>query len=125
MSDYNYLEAVKKDLEEFLHQNKYYPEPLEDFDSYVERIACKLEHDNDDITGMDSGSYTCNTAEAREYIFSNMTLCLDALSYFDEEDYTVFDLYNNAEMVDCYIRYYVLFNEIDIEEIAKKFYKNS
>lgn len=125
MTDYNYLEAVTKDLEEVLQQDKYRPEPAEDFDAYIARIIDQLEGNNTDITGWDAGSYTCNTAEAREYIFSNMTLCLSALSYFDEEGYPVFDLYYNAEQVDCYIRYYVLFNDIDIKEIAKKFYKNS
>lgn len=125
MTDYNYLEAVKEDLEEVLQQDEYQPKPAEDFDAYIARIIDQLEGDSTDITGLEAGSYTCNAAKAREYIFSNMTLCLSALSYFDEEDYSVFDLYNNAEEVDCYIRYYVLFNEINIEEIAKKFYKNS
>lgn len=125
MTDYNYLEAVKEDLEEVLQRDEYQPKPAEDFDTYIARITDQLEGDNTDITGWNAGSYTCNTNEAREYIFSNMALCLSALSYFDEEGYSVFDLYNNAELVDCYIRYYVLFNEINIEEIAKKFYKNS
>ena len=125
MSNYNYLEAVEKDLEEVLQRDEYQPKPTEDFDAYIERIISQLEKDSTDITGWKAGSYTCNTAAAREYIFSNMTLCLSTLSYFDEEDYSIFDLYNNAELVDCYIRYYVLFNEIDIEEIAEKFYKNS
>lgn len=125
MTDYNYLEAVKKDLEEVLQQYEYQPKPAEDFDTYIARITSQLEEDSTDITGWEAGSYTCNAAKAREYIFSNMTLCLSALIHFGQEDYYVFDLYNNAETVDCYIRYYVLFNEINIEEIAKKFYKNS
>lgn len=125
MSNYNYLIAVEIDLEEVLQRDEYQSEPTEDFDTYIRRIINQLEENSADITGLEAGSYTCNAAKAREYIFSNMTLCLSALSYFDEEDYSVFDLYRNAEVVDCYIRHYVLFNEINIEEIAKKFYKNS
>lgn len=125
MSGYNYLIAVKEDLEEVLQRDEYQPEPTEDFDTYVKRVISQLEEDSADITGWKVGSYTCNAAKAREYIFSNMPLCLSALSYFNEEDYSVFDLYQNAELVDCDIRHYVLFNEINIEEIAKKFYKNS
>lgn len=114
MSKYNYYEAIKQDVRDWL--NEEFKEGI-DFSTMDSDERCDFEQTiNDDlwtcdsVTGNASGSYTFNSEVAKGYILDNLDLlreacemmgCLSSLSekFFDEQNY---------EWCDVTIRCYLL-----------------
>ena len=80
MSNYNYFEAVKADVQNYLRD--YEREDDESLEEYRERLYDGLWYD-DGVTGNGSGSYTFNTAEARKYVLAGIEQVLEACQEFD------------------------------------------
>lgn len=81
MNNYNYFEAVKADVQNRLRD--YEPrgddEPLGE---YRERLYVDFWTD-DCVTGNGSGSYTFNTAKAREYVLAGVEQVAEACRELD------------------------------------------
>lgn len=120
---YNYLEAVKNDIMEYLENDA--PEIDKD-DLFYNRseLEEKLNDElwiNDSVTGNASGSYTFNTWKAEEYLCHNLDLLEEACYCFG------FDvgkaIKKGAEHCDVTIRCYLLGSAISevLDEIEEKF----
>ena len=116
--DYNYREAIKADVIDFIECNI-------DFSKYenAEDLAWRLEEllwGDDGVTGNASGSYTFNTYQAEEYICHNWELLNEALSEFGWDGINIAD--KGAEWCDVLIRCYLLPGAIDeaLEEMAEE-----
>lgn len=109
---YNYLEAVKEDVKEYIAENI----DLSEFGD-IEELKEKLNEDlwiNDSVTGNASGSYTCNRAKAKEYVDDNKELVIEMSEEFGCKDQVMNWWYsNNYEAIDCSIRCYLLNQVID------------
>ena len=103
MEKYNYYEAVKEDVKQY----------IEDHDVKVttsnrEDLEQELYNDmfiSDSVTGNASGSYTFNTWKAEENLCHNLDLLKEAFSEFGEPS---FDMLESAESCDVTIRCYLL-----------------
>jgi hypothetical protein len=104
---YNYLEAMKNDIEEYINENINL-EDYEDKDELEQYLNDEL-WTEDSVTGNASGSYTFNSYEAKENLEGNEDLvremcqefCIDAETIADKflnEDYEYFDV-----SVRCYL----------------------
>ena len=103
MEKYNYLEAVKNDVKEYMEENNITKVTEELYDILI---------DEDSVTGNMSGSYTLNTWQAEENLCHNMDLLKQAIDEFSTEPNY------NPEMCDVIIRCYLLrdaLNEIEEE----------
>ena len=105
---YNYYDAVKADVLEYIRDNV----DLADYDD-LDDLAEKLEETlwiDDSVTGNASGSYTFNSYVAKEYIFDNMDLVEEMASDFciDLSDIGRNFLQGNWEWFDVSIRCYIL-----------------
>lgn len=104
---YNYLEAVKEDVKEYIEENI----DLSEFGD-IEELKEKLNEDlwiNDSVTGNASGSYTCNGAKAKKYVDDNKELIVEMAEEFGCKDQVMNWWYsNNYEAIDCSIRCYLL-----------------
>lgn len=118
---YDYREAVKNDVMEYI-KNNYTTEEIKENLSYSrakENFMEKLHDDmwiEDSVTGNASGSYTFNAYKAEEYICHNMELLKEALEEFGcSIDY----LEKGAEACDVTIRCYLLYGAISeaLEEL--------
>lgn len=118
---YDYKEAVKNDVMEYIKDN-YTTEEIKENLSYSrakENFMEKLHDDmwiEDSVTGNASGSYTFNAYKAEEYICHNMELLKEALEEFGcSIDY----LEKGAEACDVTIRCYLLYGAISeaLEEL--------
>ena len=107
MNTYNYNEAVKADVKEYI-QERYTTEEI------IEGLAEREEFDEklynemwtaDAVTGNGSGSYTFSTWQAEENLCHNMDLLADAL---DDFGYGFSDIERGAEFCDVTIRCYLL-----------------
>lgn len=102
--EYNYHEAVKADVTEYITENlKHYT-----FDD-VEDLANQLEQDlwiDDSVTGNASGSYTFSTWKAEDYLSHNWDLLAEALREFGCDDVNALE--KGAEWCDVLIRCYLL-----------------
>lgn len=86
MQKYNYLEAVKDDVETWLVDNSSQFEKIKDnnkIDGVIDWDGVKSDlneilWNEDSITGNGSGSYTFNSEKAREYVLS------DGLQYLED-----------------------------------------
>lgn len=109
MEKYDYYEAVKEDLKQYI-TDYYNPISAED----VERIdKDTLLYDafmSDAVTGNASGSYTFNTWDAEENLCHNMDLLEEAANEFDDG---LELLGRGAEACDVTVRCYVLGQVID------------
>lgn len=94
--DYNYFEAIKEDVKEYLKETS-----ERDFDTLYDEMFV-----DDSITGNASGSYTFSTWQAEENIAHNMDLLKEALEEFGG-DYGE-ALEKGAEYCDVTIRCYLL-----------------
>ena len=118
MSEYNYREAVKDDVLEYIKNEI-------DFTDYetLEELEGKLNDDlftADSVTGNASGSYTFSTYQAEENIAHNWDLLQEALEEFGNEESPIS---KGAEWCDVTIRCY-LFGECiasALEEIEDDF----
>lgn len=109
MTNYNYLEEMKKDIRTHLEDEFEYRYHDLDREELEERL-----HDNlwidDNVTGNASGSYTFCRATAKEYVTDNVDLCREALEDFCVEAQTIADkfLSEDWEYFDVTIRCYLL-----------------
>lgn len=102
MEKYNYFEAVKEDVKQYIedHDVKVTTSNREDLEQslYDEMFI------SDSVTGNASGSYTFNTWKAEENLCHNHDLLIDACNEFGSLDV----LTDGAEAQDVTIRCYLL-----------------
>ena len=128
MEKYNYYEAMKKDIKNYIAEN-YTAEELNekmlDFDDFSEELNDDL-WTVDSVTGNGSGSYTFSGATAKDYILSdseNIDLLREALQEFCVEGDTIAEkfLSEEWEYFDVTVRCYILGGVInDVLEDLKK-----
>lgn len=119
MLQYNYFEAVREDVRQYIEDNE-----VRVTTSNRDEVYNKLYDDmfiSDSVTGNASGSYTCNAWQAEENLCHNLDLLGEALAEFGcEPDYIT---EKGAEACDVTIRCYLLgqvlgevLDEIETEE---------
>lgn len=102
MEKYNYFEAVKNDVLNYINENE-----IKVTTSNKDELAEQLHDDlwtNDSVTGNGSGSYTFNTWEAEENLCHNLDLLKEACEEFGSDC----DILESAESCDVTIRCYLL-----------------
>ena len=109
MARYNYIEAMKQDIRDYLEND--FSENIADYDR--EELEEKLEDDlwiNDSVTGNASGSYTFCRQTAKEYVLDNTDLLLDMINAFciDAEQVGKHFISEDWEWFDVSIRCYCL-----------------
>lgn len=80
MANYNYLEAIKADVKEYIKNEI----TLSDFEDRQE-LEDKLNDDlwvDDSVTGNGSGSYTFNSYKAKEYVLDGIEELLQIIGDF-------------------------------------------
>lgn len=109
---YNYLEAVKEDIKNYLLDNisEYDTSDLDDFKETLYEYLW----DEDSVTGNASGSYTFNRKEAKGYVGDNLDLMVEAFKEFGDTSRLLDCLENfDFETIDVTIRCYLLGQAID------------
>ena len=103
MSDYDYREAVKEDVQEYIENNieKGEYDSREDLEEYLNDTLWT----EDSVTGNGSGSYTFSTYQAEENICHNLDLLAEACEEFGGGMDVLKD---GAEACDVTIRCYLL-----------------
>ena len=116
MFTYNYNQAVKEDIINYINENMDYSDyttidELEDALHDAELI------NEDSITGNASGSYTFSRYEAGENLIGNFDLLAEALNYYGME------FSGDEETSDVIIRCYLLNDCIDeaVAEIEEEY----
>lgn len=105
MNAYNYREAVKNDVLDYVRENyDFVTELREDRDGFEEKLRDDL-WTVDSVTGNGSGSYTFNAWQAEEYICHNIDLSGEAC---EELGSSTDVLKDGAEACDVTIRCYLL-----------------
>ena len=109
MRDYNYREAIKRDIYNYLEDNEYMldlPEDTEgiDFEELYNDLYDKM-WIADGVTGNGSGSYFFNRYEAEEALLHNLDLLAEACEEFGDNTDVLKD---GAEACDVTIRCYLL-----------------
>ena len=82
MEEYNYLEAVKEDVLNYIKENVSF-EDFEDRDELEEHLNNVLWAE-DSVTGNASGYYYCNDLEAADAVAQNWGLLKEALENFGD-----------------------------------------
>jgi hypothetical protein len=122
---YDYAEAVKDDILEYIH-DELDLKAFKDLSELKNNLQDEL-WNNNSITGNASCSYTFNSEQAKEYVYDNTALLLDAIKEFDVDGKTVGEKFiqKNWEYFDAIIRCYVLTSCINdaLEEIKDEFKK--
>lgn len=122
MTKYNYMEAVKEDVKNYIDSEINF----EDFDS-LEELEEKLNDElwtEDSVTGNASGSYTFNRATAESYVNSNKELVNEMVSEFDcKKQVCDWWLDDDFEAIDTSIRCYLLGSAISevLENLKEDF----
>lgn len=104
---YNYLEAMKQDVKEYIEENINVTdyETKEDLEEYLNDTLWT----EDSVTGNASGSYTFNRATAKKYVDENKDLVNDMMEEFDCKDKVAnWWIKDNYEAIDVSIRCYFL-----------------
>lgn len=119
MKTYNYFEAVKEDIKNYIENEIDIKEALSeagDIDTLKDNLYDDL-FCNDSVTGNASGSYTFNTWQAEENLCHNMDLLKEALEEFG---CGIEYLEKGAEACDVTIRCYLLSSAISevIDELG-------
>lgn len=117
---YNYREAVKSDILDYINNNIDFKD-FNDLDELEEHLNDTLWVE-DSVTGNGSGSYYCNSYAAEEAICHNLDLLGEALDTFGGSCDILKD---GAEAADVTIRCYLLSECIAeaLEEIEEDFNK--
>ena len=123
MEKYNYLEAVKEDVLNYIEENISF-EDFEDRDELEEHLNDVL-WTEDSVTGNASGSYYCNAWKAADALAHNWDILQEALEEFG---FDVNPIEKGEEWCDVTIRCYLLpyaisevLDEIDdLEEMLGK-----
>ena len=118
MNEYNYAEAVKEDVLDYIKNEI----DFSDFDT-IEELEEKLNDDlfvEDSVTGNASGSYTFSTYQAEENLCHNWDLLEEAMEELGNEENPI---EKGAEWCDVTIRCYLLGGAISeaLEEIEEEF----
>ena len=121
---YNYYEAVKADVKQWIEDNDYYiSDHREDREEFEEWLNDEL-WTADSVTGNASGSYTFNSHKAKEYIESDpeaYDYIRELVSEYGMDAETVADKFLNEEWEywDVSIRCYLLYQAVDkaLEEL--------
>lgn len=105
---YNYREALKEDIRNYIIENTDYEERT-DRDDLEERLQDTLWAE-DSVTGNASGSYTFNRSKAQEYVLDNIDLLAEACAELGTDKATVghWLLDSDFETMDVTIRCYLL-----------------
>lgn len=102
---YDYREAVKADVKQWIEDNDYYisdhREDREEFEQWLNEELWTA----DSVTGNASGSYTFSAYDAEEYLMHNLDLLAEAGEEFGED---IDILKKGAEYCDVTIRCYLL-----------------
>lgn len=119
MKTYNYFEAVKEDVKNYIENEIDIEKALSDAGD-IDSLKDNLYDDlfcNDSVTGNASGSYTFNTWQAEENLCHNMYLLKKALEEFG---CGIEYLEKGAEACDVTIRCYLLSSAISevIDELG-------
>lgn len=105
METYDYREAVKEDVLEWIKDNESILQEYADDREGLEEYLNDTLWTEDSVTGNGSGSYTFSTYKAEEYICHNLDLLGEALEEFGEDGDV---LKRGAEWCDVTIRCYLL-----------------
>lgn len=118
-TNYNYLEAMTEDIKNYINSEITLSD-YSDREELEEYLSDRLWME-DSVTGNGSGSYTCNTYQAEEYICHNLDLLEQACEEFGKD--IGIEIKNGAENCDVTIRCYLLgqaitevLDEMGIEE---------
>lgn len=105
---YNYLEAMKEDIKEYIN-NDINLADFTDRDELESSLNDGL-FTEDSVTGNASGSYTFSRAQAQEYVTDNIDLLKDACEEFgtDAATFGEWFLSDDWEKMDVTIRCYLL-----------------
>lgn len=120
---YNYLEAIKEDVMEYIKNKVNYSdyETIEDLEQFLNDELFT----EDSVTGNASGSYTFCRSTAKDYVTGNMDECVEALKEFcvSSEEIAEKFLCEDWEYFDVTIRCYLLGQAISevLEEIEQDF----
>lgn len=108
MMNYNYLEAMKEDVKQYINDNIELSDYADNMDDLKEMLNDDL-WTEDSVTGNASGSYTFNRLEAKEYVDSNKELVNEMVEEFDcRSKVAEWWLNNDYESIDVSIRCYLL-----------------
>lgn len=111
MMNYNYLEAMKEDVKEYVKNEAELT--LDDLLYNRSDLEEKLHDDlwvNDSVTGNASGSYFCNTYKSKECVLDNMDLLKEMCQEFGTGAETIGQKFldDKWEWMDVSIRCYLL-----------------
>jgi hypothetical protein len=127
---YDYREAMKEDIKEYLKNDAELS--TEDIIYMSDNTRDSLYDDlfvNDSVTGNASGSYTFNSYKAGEYVKDNIDLCREALQEFCVDADTIAEkfLEEEWEYFDVTIRCYLLGECLDaaIDELKDELEEES
>ena len=127
MKYYDYEEAMKEDIREYINDN-FTTEQLKERDR--DELQSDLEEElfvSDSVTGNASGSYTFNSYTAKEYVCDNLDLVREAYEDFGSLDELGRAFVNEAwEGMDVTIRCYLLWRVLDevLDEVYDNLYCN-
>ena len=108
MKKYDYMEAMIEDIRNYINEN-IDAEAVEDLDELEEQLNEDL-WTVDSVTGNGSGSYTFDSAQARECVLENIDLLREAYDEFDTDAAAIGKQFLNEdwEAMDVTIRCYLL-----------------
>ena len=121
MDKYDYRQAVRDDILDYIkeHDIKVADNNREEVEGFLYDTLFA----EDSVTGNASGSYTCNTWKAEEYLCHNLDLLAEAIDEFGADAGTYKDCIESAETADVIIRCYLLneclssvLDELEVEE---------
>ena len=125
MMNYNYLEAMKEDVKEYVKNEAELT--LDDLLYNRSDLEEKLHDDlwvNDSVTGNASGSYFCNTYKSKECVLDNMDLLKEMCQEFGTDAETIGQKFldDEWEWMDVSIRCYLLGQAISeaLDEIEEE-----
>lgn len=104
---YNYIEAMKADVRQYMEDNESYLNYTDRED--LEEQLNDLLWTADSVTGNASGSYTFSRQEAKEHVLDNIDLLKDAYEEFGlREQFTKDFFEEDFERMDVIIRCFLL-----------------
>lgn len=125
--DYDYREEVKNDVLDYIKENLSLDDMgIDEFNAprMKNRICEQILGRSGEITGADSGSYTCNSYRAAEYLAHNWNLLEEALAEFGYS--SVNPIAKGPEWCDVLIREYLIpsvINEV-VDEVVDEYVEN-
>jgi hypothetical protein len=105
MEKYNYYEAIKADIKNYIDNEEIKASDYADIDEIKDKLYDELWM-SDSVTGNGSGSYTCSAYEAEENLCHNWELLEEACDEFCCDTDEAFK--KGAEHWDVTIRCYLL-----------------